>query len=217
MHSQSDSHELLRELRPHVLFALLREGGPWLWAKLIGAGILVGGAAFAKSLFRSPYGPTLLGVLVVLSLGLILTGVILARRSHLKFTTLDAKLECFRDNPTINYKAKLRVCLENATAQTAVLREVKWEAHAPADVPFQPPFWYRLQIETSKGGWRSDQWRPEATEITVNSGLAFRASVGLDPAHSDDDLRRRLVLEQLGTMVIRAEVGGSKKTWRLRL
>jgi hypothetical protein len=34
MRAQSNPRELLRELRPHIIFALIRDGGLFLWVKL---------------------------------------------------------------------------------------------------------------------------------------------------------------------------------------
>jgi hypothetical protein len=128
-------------------------------------------------------------------------------------------LEAKRPNATSNERSQegSRV-LENNSKKGVMVWSPEWEAGA---WEVQREQWARLQIENHPGSWKvgpfGDWVNPEATEGYVKPGYAFCACISLNRNEPDDELRRRLVLENLGTMVIPLEIAGKKRKWRIRL
>jgi hypothetical protein len=139
-------------------------------------------------------------------------------------TKQDAYPEC-TDNEQIVYKSKVRIELRNDGEQCIDIRGATWTVES-GDIPFQSPFWYRLELErTNPKQSGTNRWQEEAKEIHVRPNELFRASVGLDlpagsssdPKRNDTEIRKRLNARQTGTLVLRVEIGRRLEVVRIRL
>ena len=160
-----------------------------------------------------PIGATVLfGAIAVLG---VILGVIYTKKFRVQIENLDAKLDISR---AMNFPSKLRVYLKNNSTSAIMAWSPRWEA-GRWDV--QREDWGRLQVEKYPGSWNvgvlGDWLNPESTEGRIETGNAFCACIALNRKVPDDELRRRLLLENVGTMVVPVEIKGKRKNWRIRL
>jgi hypothetical protein len=113
-----------------------------------------------------------------------------------------------RDN-SATYKLKVRPILRNDTTAVLVITRLQWRADSN-EVPFQPPFAYRFQVEKEQGSWRSDSWLSEELSVTVRPGWAFRFWVGLTSNFEDRDIRQRHHSGSVGKAIITMRVNDAE-------
>jgi hypothetical protein len=131
----------------------------------------------------------------------------------LQSTILDAR----STDPTVTYKAKVRIIFTNQTGETISVLSPSWTTGVE-DVSTQYPFGYRYQLEATLGSWKKDLWSPqELTEAEVRPGWSFRVYVGLDPSLSHGELERRKNTHRLGTLLIPIKVGPQEHKWEARV
>jgi hypothetical protein len=116
---------------------------------------------------------------------------------------------------SIVYKSKARLVFSNDTGRDVDVLRTEWETEQ-GDVQVQPPLRYTFQLEGS-GGWVADQWQGEQTSIRVGAGKPFRTWLGLDPALTTDELRRRHKVDRLGIVVLPLLIDGKRVDYRIRI
>jgi hypothetical protein len=116
--------------------------------------------------------------------------------------------------PTSIYQFKLRVVFRNDFATPLELTQLRWSAHSE-EVQLQPPLNYRFQVEREPGSWKIDAWEPEAKEVVVRPGRAFRFWIGVNPSYIEADIRQRHEVEHVGTVMLSGKVEG--KNWELQV
>jgi hypothetical protein len=127
---------------------------------------------------------------------------------------LDVFLEINDDKPTIEFKRKLRIVLRNDSNKEVILREPTWKSDT-GDIPTRP---HPLKWDRESGqGWTSKQWGgPGQAEATVKNGQVICTWIGLTSGADFDDVRRRLVTQKLGTLVVPLTVDGQTQVDTIR-
>jgi hypothetical protein len=133
--------------------------------------------------------------------------------------------------------AKLRFSLRNNIAQSVHVQPLKWlmgpgnvslqcgAAPYPGQVykPGEQEVGYFYQLEDHLGSWKRDLWKmkgpnnrehDEQKEILVPSGWTFRVWIGMNPCVPEADLKKRLKVNQLGTLILPLLVGDQPCEWR---
>ena len=129
-------------------------------------------------------------------------------------------------DPTITYKAKLRIVLTNMSGEVLRLLPPSWTM-GPDDVPAAFPLGFRYQLEVSLGAWRRDRWRgvwnyalwnkQELTSIHVDPRWNVTLYIGLSESVPHEELVSRSMGLRLGTVTIPIEVGGEQHRWERRV
>jgi hypothetical protein len=127
---------------------------------------------------------------------------------------LDVYLEVNDDKSTIEFKRKLRIVLRNDSNKEVILREPTWTS-GTGDIPARP---HPLKWDRESGqGWTSKQWGgPGQAEATVKTGQVICTWIGLTSDADFDDVRRRLVTQKLGTLVVPLTVDGQTQVDTIR-
>ena len=120
-----------------------------------------------------------------------------SRQDSIPFSVRDIYWD--RGRPEDTFKLKQRIVLTNDTKESIEIRPPIWDSGQDGAPP--QGRWSCLQVEVTNG-WRQNKWQSEAQVIRVHPGEAFRASVSLDPAMHENDLRRRLITRRLGILVL---------------
>jgi hypothetical protein len=138
------------------------------------------------------------------------------------FEVVQARPEMPEDESKIIWKRKLRVVLRNRSGRHVEVRAPDWVCSI-GYVAFQshpaPHFWSILQDEdVAAGGWMHGQWNRRETDLlSIAPNGVFRASIGLDPLYSVDDIRNRLLTRRVGMLVLPVKTGDQEMEWRVRL
>jgi hypothetical protein len=115
-------------------------------------------------------------------------------------TVLDVYLE---PSEGFTYTRKLRLVLRNDTGEDLDMKKSLWVTEG-GDAPIQQPLASSLQLEDGKDGWKIGKygkWKTESDRLSVAPHQVFRTWVGLDPTMTEEEVRRRREIKQLGTLV----------------
>jgi hypothetical protein len=129
---------------------------------------------------------------------------------------LDIYMEDCGDNPYAMVRRKLRIVLKNASTSNLLLSPPTWRRE-PDDlsVQSQPRRYWELE---SALGWAKVPWRGKESEsIFVPPGKAVCTWIAIEPTADQDDVRRRHIARQLGTLIVPATADGKTTEQIFRL
>jgi hypothetical protein len=125
-------------------------------------------------------------------------------------------------NRELKWKRKLRVTLRNTSGKEIKVQAPDWMSRT-GYVPFQlqPRFYSRVQAaKIGAGGWLSDKWDDDEEEnqpLILAPNAVFRASVGLDPSFSIDEIDRRHKTRRVGMLIVPVTIDGHDMEYPVKL
>jgi hypothetical protein len=103
------------------------------------------------------------------------------------------------------YKSKLWLEFRNDASEALDIKGVDWKCSSD-EVQLQPPFGYRLKVESTLGGWKNKSWNAETKEACVPSGGTFQIWIGINPSYKVYDLDQRHKDLRIGTLIFLTKV-----------
>lgn len=137
------------------------------------------------------------------------------------FEVIEARPEIPNDESTLTYKRKLRTILCNRSGENLEVRAPDWicsRGYVPFQSQPQPYFWSILEPEdVAAGGWKQQRWGKETNRLSVAPNQIFRATVGLDPSFSINEINNRRANRTVGMLVVPMTIGTRDTEWRIQL
>jgi len=106
--------------------------------------------------------------------------------------------------PTATYKSKLWLEFRNDSSKSLEITALDWKCNGDG-IQLQPPFEYRLKVETAQGEWRNKSWRKEEKDAWVRPGWTFQIWIGINQWYKESDLIQRHKELRVGTLILQAK------------
>jgi hypothetical protein len=101
------------------------------------------------------------------------------------------------DDPSIRYKRKLRIRLQNKSRKHLIVRAATWQSRAETDIEVRPLNNHPWQIRRPDSSWSA-----EMAEVAASPNAVLRTWIGLHEQADHDDVRQRIVQGTLGALTI---------------
>jgi hypothetical protein len=132
-----------------------------------------------------------------------------------KLRVVEADLERLSDaqikQGNIKFTRKFRVVFRNETGRQININRAELRC-SPTDARPDPRIWYGLQLRGAGGAWGTDN-----NKVSVPPGETFRAGVAFDTTYRIEELDLRWLNNELGSIALEVDIGGTVVEYIKRL